>query len=67
MGYHDIESYFHFIIDVINWCCNIIKKYPDFTPTVDFGSFKDAAAQEEWKTKECDFLVAGRLKRCPGV
>ena len=59
-----------FFEGVLNWCCNVLKLYPDFTPNKKWGSLvgdKNRNVREQWDENNCNLHVSGvKEANCKG-
>ena len=52
---------------VPEWCCSVLKEYPDFIPGVTYGSLIDQSVKDQWGAEACDRRVGGSSKKnCKG-
>merc|ERR1712083_1053839 len=50
-----------------DWCCSIVKKYPDMIPHSKWGAGMQGKEKREWGKRSCDGVVGGSTKHlCPG-
>ena len=50
------------------WCCSVVKDYPDFVPHVTWGSVNDQSVKDKWNADNCNTLVGGSSKsNCEGI
>ena len=45
-----------------SWCCNVLKKHPDFVPHVTWGSLVDGHTKNQWDKKNCNDRVGHTTK-----
>ena len=51
-----------------DWCCSVLKDYPDFVPGMTYGSLNDQSVIDRWATQSCDTRVGGsERKNCKGM
>ena len=51
------------------WCCSIVKKYPDLIPYLDWGTTGITFFETKtWETFNCNDLVGGiSMDQCQGI
>ena len=49
-------------LDILKWCCNIVRNYEDFVPHKTWGSLVDENTRNTWENKNCNDLVGGSAK-----
>ena len=47
------------------WCCSILRKYPDLIPLVKWGNTITASEKKTWTASGCNDKVGG--DQCPGI
>ena len=53
---------------VLEWCCSVLKDYPDFVPGMTYGSLSDQSVKDKWGADSCDTRVGGSSRsNCKGV
>jgi len=51
-----------------DWCCSIVKKYPDMIPHRKWGAGMQGKEKREWGKRSCDGVVGGSTKHlCPDL
>merc|ERR1712020_204312 len=51
-----------------DWCCSIVKKYPDMIPHRKWGAGMQGTEKREWGKRSCDGVVGGSTKHlCPDL
>ena len=60
--------FYHYIFIGNEWCCSILKKYPDMIPYQKWGNGITDSEKKKWDGASCNDRVGGSSKAlCTGI